>query len=148
MEDFSDIMALPHHVSKTRRPMPQADRAVQFAAFEALTGYDEDIGETARLTDVRAELSEDDLAALDAAMQQLIAAEGEHPAASVIRFQPDARKDGGRYVTYTGVFRHYDEAENILYFADGTAVPAREICGLTLAEQPPPHCAYPVCMDI
>ena len=53
MDDFSDIMNLPHHVSSKRRQMQLADRAAQFSAFAALNGYDEEIDETARLTDTR-----------------------------------------------------------------------------------------------
>ena len=127
MDDFSDIMRLPHHVSVKRRSMPLADRAAQFSAFAALTGYDEEIRETARLTDVRAELSEDALAALDTAFQRLLDAGSEHPAVTLTYFQPDARKEGGRYAVYTGLFRHYDAADGILYFLDGTAVPAQSI---------------------
>jgi len=42
MEDnYEDIIALPHHVSRNHRPMPLADRAAQFAPFAALTGYEE-----------------------------------------------------------------------------------------------------------
>ena len=134
MDDFSDIINLPHHVSKTRRQMPIADRAVQFAAFAALTGYDEKIGETARLTDVRAEMAEDDLAALDAAFQRLLDAEPMHPTAALIFFQPDARKAGGRYVNYTGVFRHYDAAEHMLIFTDGTRIPVQSVCKLMPAD--------------
>ena len=63
MDDFSDIMNLPHHVSAKHRQMPLADRAAQFSAFAALTGYDEEIDETARLTDTREAMSEDDIPA-------------------------------------------------------------------------------------
>ena len=122
MDVFSDIMDLPHHVSAARRQMPLADRAAQFSAFAALTGYDEDIEETAR-----AARSEDDLAALDTAFQRLLTAESERPAVTVTYFQPDARKAGGRYVTYTGVFRHYDAEEGRLLFADASVIPAENI---------------------
>ena len=64
MNDISDIMQLRHHISRTRRQMPVADRAAQFSAFAALTGYDEEIDETARLTTPREEMSEDDIAEL------------------------------------------------------------------------------------
>ena len=40
-DDYEDIIALPHHVSRRHRPMPLADRAAQFAPFAALTGYEE-----------------------------------------------------------------------------------------------------------
>ena len=68
MDDFSDIMNLPHHVSAKRCQMQLADRAAQFSAFAALTGYDEEIDETARLTDTREAMSEDDIAELDASV--------------------------------------------------------------------------------
>ena len=132
MDDFADIINLPHHVSKTRRQMPLADRAVQFSAFAALTGYDEEIGETARLTDVRAEMAEDDLAALDAAFQRLLDSEAAHPTVTLTCFQPDARKAGGRYVNYTGAFRHYNAAEHMLIFTDGTRIPVQSVCMLML----------------
>lgn len=131
-DDFSDIIHLPHHVSKKRRQMPLSDRAAQFSAFAALTGYDEEIDETARLTDVRTELSEDDIAALDAAFQRLLDAESAQPAVKITFFQPDAHKEGGRYVTYSGVFRHYDAADEMLYFTDGMKIPVQSICRLLI----------------
>ena len=130
MDDFSDIIERPHHVSATRRQMPLADRAAQFSAFAALTGYDEEIDETARLTTAREALAEDDLAALDAAFQRLLAAGSGRPAVAVRYFQPDARKEGGRYVMYTGVFRHYDAEEEKLYFEDASVIPAEQISGI------------------
>ena len=120
MDDFSDIMNLPHHVSAKRRQMPLADRAAQFSAFAALTGYDEEIDETARLTDTREAMSEDDIAELDAAFQRLLSMESEQPTVTVSCFQPDEYKEGGKNIIYTGVFRHFDATENKLIFTDGT----------------------------
>ncbi len=50
---YDEIMNLPHHVSKTRPQMPMSDRAAQFAPFAALTGYDDAIRETGRITEAR-----------------------------------------------------------------------------------------------
>ena len=45
MSRYEDIINLPHHVSKNRRPMPMENRAAQFAPFAALVGYDDAISE-------------------------------------------------------------------------------------------------------
>jgi hypothetical protein len=55
---YQDIINLPHHVSKTRLQMAMSDRAAQFAPFAALTGYDDAVKETGRLTDDKIELEE------------------------------------------------------------------------------------------
>lgn len=48
MNDYSDIINHPHHVSTTRPHMSMTERAAQFSPFKALTGYDEAVDETAR----------------------------------------------------------------------------------------------------
>lgn len=45
---YKDIINMPHHVSTQRRRMSAGERAAQFGAFAALTGYDDKIDETAR----------------------------------------------------------------------------------------------------
>ncbi len=48
--EYEDIVGLPRPVSGRHAPMPLSSRAAQFAPFAALTGYEEAIGEAARLT--------------------------------------------------------------------------------------------------
>ena len=48
---YDDIINLPHHRSTVRAHMSLHDRAAQFAPFAALTGHEEAVEETARLTD-------------------------------------------------------------------------------------------------
>ena len=57
---YEDIINLPHHVSSKRPQMPMLDRAAQFSPFAALTGYDDAIHETGRLTDQKINLSEEE----------------------------------------------------------------------------------------
>lgn len=45
MEDYSDIINMPHHVSKRHPQMSMMQRAAQFAPFAALTGYSDAIKE-------------------------------------------------------------------------------------------------------
>ena len=57
-ELYADIINLPHHELTTRQRMPLINRAASFSPFAALTGYDEAVKETARLTDARIELDD------------------------------------------------------------------------------------------
>lgn len=50
LSEYEDIIQLPHHVSATRPQMDALDRAAQFSPFAALSGYEEAVKETARLT--------------------------------------------------------------------------------------------------
>lgn len=125
-------MEHPRYRLQTHKPMPELSRAAQFSAFAALTGYDEELDETARLTSVREEMAEDDIAELDAAFQQLLEKMPEHPTVTVVYFEPDDRKAGGAYMIYTGQFRHYDAETEKLYFTDGFILRAPFICRIAL----------------
>ena len=90
--DYSDIIHLPHHVSKTHPQMSMHDRAAQFSPFAALTGYDSAILETARLTEEKITLNEDLQELLDIQFQQLLEHLSEKPLISITFFCPDKRK--------------------------------------------------------
>lgn len=61
MSKYDEIINLPHHESASRKPMSLYNRAAQFAPFSALSGHDEAIAETARLTSAQIESSADEL---------------------------------------------------------------------------------------
>ena len=60
IDDYKDIINLPHHVSTKHTKMLVSDRAAQFSPFSAVVGHEIAIKETARLTQVRKELDEID----------------------------------------------------------------------------------------
>lgn len=111
MSKYDDIIHLPHHVSRTRKPMPMINRAAQFAPFAALTGHDEAITETARQTTPKRILSSDEQEILSKRLAYAIDHISERPNLTFSYFIPDTLKDGGRYVTITGVIRKYDALE-------------------------------------
>ena len=124
---YDDIINLPHHVSRTRPQMPRADRAAQFAPFSALVGYGAALVETARLTDRRIKLEEDDRAALDRKQQELLERIGERPEVAITWFVPDARKDGGQYITTVGRLKRIDEVRRVMVLVDRTEIPLNDI---------------------
>ena len=127
---FDDIINLPHHVSATRPQMSMLDRAAQFSPFAALTGYDDAIKETGRLTGEKIEMDEDRKAALDMKQAYLIEMIDEQPEISITYFLPDAKKSGGAYVTVTGNLKRFDEYERLLILTDGKKIPMDDIADI------------------
>ena len=122
MEKYKDIINLPHKQSSKRPHMSLLDRAAQFAPFAALTGYDDAIKETGRLTDERLEMSEEKLSVLNARYQILVDNLGEEPEVAITYFVPDIYKTGGSYITTTGVVKKLDTYERLITMVDGTRI--------------------------
>lgn len=130
MNQYEDIINLPHHVSPSRPQMPMSDRAAQFAPFAALTGYDAAIKETGRLTDEKIELDEEALTALDMKYQFLMDALDDAPEVTITYFQPDERKAGGIYVSAVGVVRKVDDFERRITMQDGAKIPMDDVLSI------------------
>ena len=124
---YLDIIDMPHHVSPTRPQMSMMERAAQFSPFAALTGYDDAITETGRLTSERIELDDDAKETLDMKHACLMEIINEQPEISVTYFLPDAQKSGGEYVTVTGNLQRFDEYERLLILTDGQKIPMDDI---------------------
>lgn len=128
-----ELLSMPRYRLRHHRPMPEMSRAAQFAPFAALTGFDDEIDETARLTDTQHELTEMQLDALNQALARL--AEQKKPQIRVTYFQPDAKKAGGAYLTYTGTLRFLDEGELLLRFVGDVYIPIPQICRIEFLEE-------------
>lgn len=98
MSNYDDIIDMPHHISLNRGRMSNKDRAAQFSSFAALTGYEEQIEETARLTDGKLQLTDEEIETLNFNMNYIIDNIALCPEAEIIYFVPDERKEGGKYV--------------------------------------------------
>ena len=127
MKKYEELINRPRHVSCRRAPMSREDRAAQFAPFAALTGFDGVIEETGRLTDPMAELTEGEIAMLDAQLRRLAEKIGERHQTVIEYFCPDARKKGGAYVRAAGVAKKIDLYSRELCMEDGTRIPIDRI---------------------
>lgn len=121
---YDDIINLPHHVSERYPQMPIGDRAAQFSPFAALTGYEGEVKEAARLTDKKIELSEEQRAILDERLCLLEDILPERPEAIFTYFLPDLRKEGGTYTTITGRLKKLDRIERNILLTNGLSIPA------------------------
>lgn len=132
MGKYDDIIDLPRHVSATRPQMPMIDRAAQFMPFRALTGYEDAVRETARLTEERVELTEDEKALLDTKLQRLADRLDSHPQVTLTWFRPDKRKAGGAYITTTSQLKKIDDFAGVLILLSGERILIEDILDIQL----------------
>lgn len=127
---YDDIINLRHYSSPVRPRMSRMNRAIQFAPFAALTGYDSAVSETARLTDKRHELTEDERIMLSEKLRILSENQQDTPSVHITYFLPDSRKNGGSYEEITGAVRRIDEGEMKVIFTDGVRIDIADIYGI------------------
>lgn len=107
---YDDIIHLQHPTSKTHKRMPIVDRAAQFAPFAALTGHQEQIKESGRLTQEKKILDENQKAELDYHLQTITPT----TQVKIVYFVPDLYKSGGKYVAVKGYVKKIDDYERVL----------------------------------
>lgn len=131
VNSYDDIINLPHHVSKYHPPMSRLDRAAQFSPFAALTGFDDSINETAKLTNKKMELDETAKTILDVKLEILHEQINSHPKIEITYFQPDEKKCGGEYVTVSGTVNKIDRYKRIVIMQDEIRIPIEDIIGIS-----------------
>ena len=129
-DNYDDIIHFPRHVSKRHPQMSLYNRAAQFAPFSALTGYGDAIAETARQTNPKIEMMEDNRQLMDRKLSILTTCLEEEPTITITYFQPDGRKDGGQYLAITGVVKAIRTNERIIMMKDRTKISIDTIVGL------------------
>lgn len=120
MGKYDNIINLPHHVSDYHKPMPMRNRAAQFAPFAALSGYENAIDETMRLTESFKELSDEEIDLLSRKLQYAI---DNKSFIKITYFVPDKKKAGGAYKSLSGTIKKWEEVDNILIMKDGKKIP-------------------------
>ena len=122
MKNYDDMINLTRPQYPDLPPMPIHDRAAQFSPFAALVGYDDAVEETARLTDSKREISEEEMVLLNASLVKLAEHINQHPLISIDYFIPDQLKAGGSYSAKKDKVKKYDQIAGIIEFADGEKV--------------------------
>lgn len=126
MNDYSDIINLSRPVSKRPR-MTLEQRSAQFAPFAALTGYEGQVKETARLTNKRIEINEELKEILNQKIRLIQEKIKEQPQIEITYFIPDSKKEGGKYKTVTNSVKKIDTYKNEIILIDGTTIAIDEI---------------------
>lgn len=124
MGNYDDIINLPRHESKHRAKMPVENRAAQFAPFAALTGHDDAIAETARLTFEKINLINTEKQKIGESLS--LSFEKGIPL-SIIHFIPDKSKSGGKYQTIKGTVIKIEQFDRIITLDSGVKLQLENI---------------------
>lgn len=122
---YADIFDLPHWRSPNRPPMSAYERAAQFSSFNALEGYEDMVGEEARIVGEQEKLTETEMEILNQKINLIadVLEDGHHPILTFTYFLNDRMKQGGSYVTMTERVRKIDAVNRkiVLYKTVGTS---------------------------
>lgn len=105
-------------------------REAQFAPFAALTGYNDAIDEAARQTDRKIGLDEYEIERLNNKLKYLSEA-SETDEVVITYYVPDKKKDGGAYVSKSGIVIKVREYERDIVTDDGTKIPIEDIYSIS-----------------
>ena len=130
IEKYEDMLYMDPPVSMTHRKMSVQDRAAQFMPFAAVTGYEDLIRESSRITQSRIELSETEIEELKRKLEILQKHENEKPLIKVQYFIRDLKKSGGSYQTVEKYLHRIDDIEKKIIFKDRTTIQFEEILSI------------------
>ena len=130
MGKYDDIINMSHPEPKGRPRMSLQNRAAQFSPFAALTGHNEAIQETGRITNEKISLAEDSITDINNRLKWIKDHIKEKPEISLAYYVPDSRKSGGKYIVATKNVIKLDEYSNTITLADGTVVAVHNILNI------------------
>ena len=132
MSDYSNIIDHPHHQSSKRPHMSMTKRAAQFSPFAALTGYEDAVEETGRLTTEKIILDDDAVSALNDKLREAV---DTGAVVAITHFVSDLRKSGGEYLISSGNIKKVDTVENKVVMEDGTVIPLGDIFDIAVGDR-------------
>jgi len=126
-DSYEDIIDMEHHRSDKHPHMSMLNRAAQFSPFAALTGFEDEISESGRLTSARITLDENKKSELDERLNAYVQRIDTHPFISIRHFVEDEFKEGGRYVTTKGNLKKIDFISHAILMMDGTVINTEDV---------------------
>lgn len=124
---YDDIINYNYNGSKRRNKMSLSDRSAQFAPFQSLEGYTDDVKETERLTNKQKYLDETQIDLLNTKINYIYENNIE---AVYTYFIKDKYKDGGRYKKIKGYIKKIDILSSKIYFKSNEILDFNDIINI------------------
>ena len=124
MNNYDDIINLPHHVSKNHPQMSLENRAAQFAPFAALVGYSEAISASQEIKEDKKLLAEDKKEELEETLHYLN--KGDY---IEVKYYIASKK---KYFAYKGIVKRIDQIDKIIVFENRKSIFIKDIFDIKL----------------
>ena len=126
MNNYEDIINLPHHTSKNHPKMSIQNRAAQFSPFSALTGYEDAINETKRITEEKRILTHDMIEEINRSLIEVKEKRNKYNY-KIKYFKKDLKKKGGTYLTIVDKIIKLNPTEEYLLTKNKTKISLNDI---------------------
>lgn len=129
MDSYEDIINIKHFDPKNHKRMSMGKRAAQFAPFAALTGYDDALSETGRITDSMIYLDDSVKEEISDKLNMLLK---DKKRAEITYFIKDLKKEGGSYKKVISSIKKIDNVNRYIYLDDKSKVLIDDIIDICL----------------
>lgn len=124
---YDSIINKKYIKSNERKNMTIEQRSLQFAPFSALSGYDDEVRETERLTEKKIILSEEKQETLNRKLIEIDENIDDLISITVTYFTKDLKKEGGKYKEKTAKVKKVDKLQKKIIFMDNEKIDIEDI---------------------
>ena len=126
---YKDIIDMKYPFNLLHPRMSTSERAAQFSAFKALLGFDEEINEAMRTTDLKMTLNDLESRMIDIKLQTIKNKiyNLEQPLVQIVYFISDVKKEGGKYVQVSEKIKKIDEVNKTVQTTTNMIIPIQDI---------------------
>lgn len=129
--NYKDIINLDRPLS-SHEHISMSSRASQFHPFQALSGYDDNIKESNRITYDRIDVCDDKGEMINRKLNYIYNHMDDNEEVTITYFLKDSAKDKGVYVTKVGYVKRIDTYKKLLILSDNTMVEFMDILDMSI----------------
>ncbi len=119
LDKYSSIINIPY-VKSNKKHMTLEERAAQFQPFSALTGYEDSLDETNRITENKKLVTQDIKKIINEKINILLNHKDE--IIKICYFSKDQKKQGGQYKIIEGKLKKINGLEHTIILQDNTEI--------------------------
>ena len=134
MDKYEDIINLKYPKKSKYPKMSIENRSAQFAPFAALVTYNDAVKETARITNEKIELTEEEKELIDLKLQIINKKLLNKSQIKITYFVKDKRKNGGKYIDQIDTIKKIDLYNKNIVLSNNKKINSEDIININSNE--------------